>query len=324
MTRRWTLCASLALAGLAMAAQAPATAAADYPSKAIHIVVPWAAGGGTDAIGRGFAEALRKIVKEAVVVDNIAGAGGITGSVKVVESAPDGHTLLLNGSSDMTTAMALKDLPVSLDDFVYIGGFFETPTWILSHKDAGITSLAQFLDKAKANPGKVTIGTGGPTGAQIFMAAGIKGITNADFRVIPYSGGNDLKKALLGNQVDAGIIHSPVMLAEVKEGLIRVIGTGMPLTRITYEPVRGVKTLKDHNIPISIGITRGLFAPKATSKEIAAKIEALAEQAAKSETFREFGIKFGFEPVWIPGADFERDVRQELATYKDIKKKYIQ
>ena len=296
---------------------------ADYPDKTIHIVVPWKAGGGTDAIGRGFAEALKTVVDVSVVVDNISGAGGVTGTVKVANSRPDGYTLLMNGTTDMTAVLTFKKVPFSLDDLAYIGGFFTSPTWVLCHKDRGYKDLEDFLAKAKEKPGDLTVGTAGPAGAQMLMASAIKGITGADFRIIPYSGGNDLKKALIGNQVDAGIIHAPVLLAEVKSGLIKVIGTGMSLEKITYPPVRGTKTLKDIGIPIEVGITRGIFVPKDTPSDITSRLSQLVEKAAKSDRFMEFGNKFGFSPVWIPGPEFEKQIRSELALFKDIKKKYI-
>lgn len=297
-------------------------ALAAYPERPIHVVVPWKAGGGTDSIARGIGEAM-KATGATIVIDNISGAAGMTGSIKVARSKPDGYTVLMNGDSDILAALVFTDVPLSLDDFTYVGGFFSSPTWILSHKDSGITSMKQFLEEAKANPGKLTMGSATPAGAQMIMAAGIKGQTGLDFRIIPYQGGNDLKKALLGNQVNAGIIHAPVLLSEVKAGVINVIGTGQPLTKITYEPVRNTPTLKDLGIPLSIGITRGFFLPKNTPKEIVAKFTEMAKKAAESESFEAFGKKFGFEPTWIPGPEFEKEMRENLKTYQQIKKNYI-
>jgi tripartite-type tricarboxylate transporter receptor subunit TctC len=297
--------------------------AAEYPQKTIHMVIPWAAGGGTDSIGRGIAEAMKTVVKESIVVDNISGAGGVTGTVKVVNSKPDGYTILMNGTTDMTAVLTFTKVPFTLDDLKYIGGFFTSPTWILSHKDRGYKDMEDFLAKAKANPGSLTVGTAGPAGAQMIMAAAVKGITGIDYRIIPYAGGAELVKALIGNQVDAGIIHAPVMLAEVKGGLIDVIGTGMPLDKITYEPLRNVKTLKDIGIPVEIGITRGIFVPKATPREITDKLSEIIEKAAKSEGFKNFCEKFGFAPVWIPGPEFEKQIRAELTLFNETKANYI-
>jgi tripartite-type tricarboxylate transporter receptor subunit TctC len=323
MKKQWRFALTAATLGLGTALALTAAQAADYPAKTIHVVVPWKAGGGTDSIGRGFAEALKTVVDEAVVVDNISGAGSLKGSLKVAKGKADGYTILMNGTTDMTALMTFKDVPLNLDDFAYIGGFFSSPTWILSHKDRGYKDIKEFLAKAKANPGKLTVGTAGPAGAQMLMASAIKGHTGLNFRIIPYSGGKDLKKSLIGNQVDIGIIHAPVLLAEAKAGMITVVGTGMPLDKLTYEPLRAVPTLKDAGVPIEIGITRGIYVPKATPKAVVAKLAALVEKAAKSASFKKFGDKFGFAPVWVPGAAFEKQIRSELALFQDIKKKFI-
>jgi len=113
------------------------------------------------------------------------------------------------------------------------------------------------------------------------------------------------------------------MLSAIKAGEIRVIGTGMPLSKITYAPVRGTKTLKDIGIDLEIGITRGIYLPKGTPSDIVAKLTQIVEKAAKSETFKKFGQIYGFAPVWINGADFEKLIRAELETNRKIKAKYI-
>lgn len=321
---RKILCTLLVtMAALGMLFSGGPTYAADYPSKTIHMVVPWKAGGGTDSIGRALAEALKEIAGVPVVVDNISGASGVTGSIKVARGKADGYTILMNGDTDIVASLTFADVPLSLDDFAFIGGFFSSPTWILSHKDRGINTLQEFLDKAKANPGKLTLGSTTPAGAQMIMCAAIKGITGLEFRIIPYQGGADMKKALLGNQVDAGVIHAPVLLSEVKDGLIKVIGSGKPLTLITHKPLRSTETLRDVGIPISIGITRGIFVPKSTPGNIQSKLAEMVEKAAKSESFKTFGQKFGFEPEWIPGLEFEKEARESLTLFKDIKAKYI-
>jgi tripartite-type tricarboxylate transporter receptor subunit TctC len=314
---------NILISAVAAVAMTGSAMAADFPSKTIHLVVPWKAGGGTDNIGRGIAKALEEVSGQSVVVDNISGAGGIKGSLAVANGATDGYTVLMNGTTDLTAAMTFQDVPVKLDDYKYVGGFYTSPTWIVAHKDRGYENFEQVLEKAKANPGTVTIGTGGPAGAQMLMASAIKGISGADFRIIPYSGGADLKKAIIGNQVDAGILHAPVMLPEAKEGMIKVIGTGLPLDGITYEPLRNVKTMKQIDIPVEVGITRGMFVAKGTPDDVVEKLRELAEKAAMSETFKQFGDKYGFAPVWIPGPEFEKQIRKELAEFKEIHAKYI-
>ena len=313
---------TLVAAAAVAAGSAVAPASADYPEQPIHVVVPWKAGGGTDSIARGYQTALEQAAGESVVIDNISGARGATGTMRVLESDADGHTVLLNGSTDITAALTFKELPFSLDDFAYIGGFYTSPTWILSHKDRGISTLQDFFDAAEANPGEVTLGTAGST--QLLMAHAIKGATGLDFRIVPFSGGADLKKAMIGNDVHAGIFHAPVMLNEVKAGMIDVIGTGAPLDNLVYEEARDAPTLKDHDIPLEFKITRGLYVPKDTPQEVVDKLRTLAEEAAKSEAFAKFGESYGFQPVWVPGDEYEQQLRDELATFQDISEQYIE
>lgn len=319
---RFLLIAVACVAVAVLTARLPAWAAG-YPERPIHIVVPWKAGGGTDAIARAFAEGMKTVVTQPVVVDNITGGSGMTGVIRVAHAKPDGYTLLFDGSADITSTLTFKKFPVSLDDFTYIGGVYSSPTWILANKERHFKDFKDFLSKAKASPNKLTVGTASPAGAQMLMAAAIKGVTGAPFRIIPYSGGKDLKKAMIGNQIDVGIIHAPVMLPEIKAGMIKVLAAGEPLEHVTYAALRNVPTLKDMGIPVEMGITRGIMVPKNTPKEIVDALSSIVEKAAKSRTFAKFGQKFGFSPHWTSGTDFGTRLHSELSRFKQIKTKYI-
>lgn len=303
---------------------APTIWAADpYPSETIHVVVPWKAGGGTDAIGRAYAQALHEVSGRDVVVDNIDGASGSAGTAKVAHAKPDGYTILLNGDAEMTAGLTFRKEPFALGDFKYVGGVFDSPTWMLSNAKRGYKTFADFLKAAKANPGKLTVGVGGATGAHMLMGAAIRGMSGLDFRIIPYSGGADVKKAVLGNQVDAIVIHSPVLLGEVKAGAIDVLATGKPLTLVQYAPIRTAPTLRSLGIPASVGVTRVALVPKGTPDAIVEKLAELSKKAVETKSYREFGEKFGFEPEWTPGTKVETDMREQLKTFQDIRAKYI-
>ena len=297
-----------------------AQAADQFPSKAIHIVVPWDAGGGTDMVARALADAMKEIVNVPVLVDNITGAGGSTGNKAVADAAGDGYTILFNGDTDILGAITVMKSGYDLDSFTYIGGVFYSPTWIISHKDSGITSIEDFMAKAKATPNKLVMGSTTPSGAQMVMAVAMQSATNAPFRIIPYQGGKDISKALLGNQVTAGIIHAPVMLNEVKAGLINVIGTGGSLENCTYEPLRTMKTLEQLGIPVSMGIYRGVMVPKNTPADVVAALTEIVKKAADSDKFKEFGQRFGFAPQWSDGAEYEKNIKAQLVQFEHMSK----
>ncbi|MEM1048147.1 MAG: tripartite tricarboxylate transporter substrate binding protein [Pseudomonadota bacterium] len=313
--------AVLALAGV-MAAPMPVVAG-DYPSDTVRIVVPWRAGGGTDTIARGLAAAMENIAGKAVVVDNLTAGGGNAGHVHVKKAKPDGLTMLLNGSSDLNSPIIFRNVPYALEDYACVGAIYQTPTWILAHKDQDMTDLGQFLERAKAEPGKLTVGVGSLISAHYVMAAALLGKNDVNARVIPFDGGGPLKKAILGNQVTIGVIHAPVLLDAVKKGDVNVLAAGGSLEGINYEPVRGTKTIDAYNTPVKIGVTRGLFVPKDTPADVIADAAALLEKAAMSDDFKAFGEKFGFAPIWWDGETFCDFLQSENKEYRQIKADFI-
>jgi tripartite-type tricarboxylate transporter receptor subunit TctC len=320
--RHRTALALLTAAATAFAAATTATAA-DYPSDTVRIVVPWRAGGGTDTIARALGAAMEKISGKAVVIDNLSAGAGNAGHVHVKDAKPDGHTMLLNGSSDLNTPIIFRNVPYALEDYACVGAVYQTPTWVLAHKDQGMTDLAQFIEKAKAEPGKLTVGVGSLISAHYVMAKAILGRNGINARVIPFDGGGPLKKAILGNQVNIGVIHAPVLLDAVKKGDINVLAAGGDLANIAYEPVRGTKTLDKYNTPVEIGTTRGLFVPKSTPQDVVDKAAALVEKAATSEDFKAFGAKFGFAPIWWDGKKFCDFLQKENKEYREVKAEFI-
>lgn len=297
---------------------APAFAA--YPDKPIHIVVPWAAGGGTDTIARSLVEAMKKFTDVPIVIDNIKGAGGSTGNQKVADASADGYTILFNGDTDLLASLTFMKTNYNLESFKYVGSAFYSPTWILSHADSGIKTFAEFLEKAKANPNQLVLGSTTPAGAQMVMCALLQKETGAPFRIIPSQGGKFMKKALLGNQVNAGIIHAPVLLPEIKAGIINVLAVGGSLKGSSYEPLRSMKTLEEQDIPVSMGIRRGLMVPAGTPDEIVATLSDILEKAVTSDEFKAFGERFGFEPEWQDGNSYEQGFHtQQLAFEKYMK-----
>ena len=313
-----TIAAAILAGGLALPAIAQ-----DYPSDTIRLVVPWAAGGGTDRIARGFAEALEEQAGVSVVVENVDGAGSITGTVRVANARPDGYTLLLNMDSAITGAMAYREIPVDFDDFVYIGGVYSSPTWIVSHSDQGLADLGALMERARAEPDSVTIGTAGPAGSPMLMAAAIAAAADAGVRIIPYDGGASLKQALLGNQVTAGVIHAPVMLPEVEEGMMTVLAAGEPLDAIVFEPLRGTPTLDAFGIEASFGLTRAIFAPADTPEDVVATLTDLVRAAVESEGYAAFGEEFGFAPVWMDGDAFLAGMEDQRTSFTDIRQRFV-
>ena len=299
-------------------------ALAAYPDKPIRIIVPYKAGGGTDSIARGFVGAFSKAAGVDVVITNVNGGAGSKGIIQVMKAKPDGYNLILTGSTDIIGLSTFRKMPFkSIGSLTPVGGIYTTPTYVLAHKDRGYKTLGEVIEKSKANPGKLIAGIGGKFGAHDVLANAVNGYKNAGFRIVAFDGGAMLKKATIANEVDICIIHSPVLLNEVKAGLLNVIGTGGSLAKITYPPIQKTKTLREMGIPADVGVTRGVWAPKGTPKDVIAKLEKFIEVATNSEEFKKFGNNFGFAPKYYTSSQFLDLLNLEQGVYTDIKGKFM-
>ena len=299
-------------------------ALAAYPEKPIRIIVPYKAGGGTDSIARGFVSAFSKAAGVDVVITNVNGGAGSKGIIQVMKAKPDGYNLILTGSTDIIGLSTFRKMPFkSIGSLTPVGGIYTTPTYVLAHKDRGYKTLEEVIEKSKANPGKLIAGIGGKFGAHDVLANAVNGYKNAGFRIVAFDGGAMLKKATIANEVDICIIHSPVLLNEVKAGLLNVIGTGGSLAKITYPPIQKTKTLREMGIPADVGVTRGVWAPKGTPKDVIAKLEKFIEVATNSEEFKKFGNNFGFAPKYYTSSQFLDLLTLEQGVYTDIKGKFM-
>lgn len=307
-----------ALAGIAMLTAPFAAAAQDYPDDTIHIVVPWRAGGGYDTVARALAKPLETVSGQSVVVDNITGGAGNAGMLAVKQSRANGYTMLLNGSADITAPIVYREVPYALSDYICVGGVYQTPAWVIANSAKGFKSWGDYVEAAKAAPGTMTLGVTDLATPDSTLAEALVKKAGIDVRIIPFNGGAPLKKALLGNQVDAGVLIAPVMLEEIKNGDAMMLVSGGSLANINYEPLQAAETPAAYGLDIEIGSTRGIFLPKDVPAEIAAKAEELIGAAAKSDEFKEFGDNFGFAPIWMPGEEFCTFMQEEDAIYRSI------
>lgn len=297
---------------------ASAKAVAAYPDKTIHIVVPWRAGGGTDSIARALATEMEKVSGGSVVIENIAGGARVPGMMSVKEATPDGYRMLLNGSSDISSTIVFRDVPFKLADYVCVGGVYDTPTWIVSNKEQGFKTFDDFVAAAKKEPGKLAIGvTTLKSPDETFVKLMAKKF-DIDIRIIPFSGGAALKKALLGNQVTAGVLYSPVMLPEIESGAVNLLIAGGSLKGVNYAPIRDTKTPADYGVDIIIGSLRGVLLPKDTPKDVVDAAIKLVGEAAESDGLKEFGAKFGLAPVWVPGEAYCDHIKAEMKVFQSV------
>ena len=222
--------AAVLLSSIPVYAQRTAVATKDYPTKPIRLVIPYAAGGGLDVVGRIIAQRMAPTLGQQVVIDNRGGAGGVVGSDHVAKSAPDGHTLLHSTSSHLVLPFFVKSLPYdTVRDFTpvtivarNVGHLVVVNTNVPAH------SVKELIALAKANPGKLTYGSAG-NGNVLHLAAEIFNLlANTKMTHIPYKGAANAMTDLVGGQIDVCFPTAPTAWSLVQSGRVRALGITAP------------------------------------------------------------------------------------------------
>ncbi|NOY08231.1 MAG: hypothetical protein GXP33_05275, partial [Spirochaetes bacterium] len=137
----------------------------------------------------------------------------------------------------LTTLSIFQKLPFSYKDFIPIAMAMRSPTWFLSNSARPHKSINDLINAAGENPGKISVGVAGPTSSQFLMARAFESALNLYLNIVPFSGGADLMSKLVGNQVDAGVIHSPMGLDYVRKGDMRFLVAGGPMDTVVYKMI---------------------------------------------------------------------------------------
>ena len=273
----------LVLMALCATSIAPATARAQgtYPDKPITMIVPFPPGGVADTVARPVAEALARELKQSVVVENKAGAGGALGIGVVARAAPDGYTLLLSLSSISILPEAdrvLERKPAYLlNQFKPIARFTADPTVLVVRADAPWKTLAEFIADAKRRPGALNYGSSGNYGTMHVPMEMLKAA--ADFRMthIPYTGAGPAVVALLAGQVDAIATGTSTIVQQIQDGKLRALAHwgDHPLLALP-----GVPSLTQAGYPVQFAQWSALFVPAKTPDEIVQRLRGAAAKVA--------------------------------------------
>jgi tripartite-type tricarboxylate transporter receptor subunit TctC len=265
--------------GLMLAAcmATPAMAQDAYPSRPVTMVVPFPPGGVADTVGRPVAEAMARHLKQPIVVENRAGAGGGIGMAYVAKAKPDGYTILMALSSLVVLPEADKILNRSqmfrVDQLKPIARFTADPTVLVVRADSPWKTYAEFMAYVRANPGKVTFGSSGNYGTMHVPMEQLKVATSSFMLHVPYTGAGPAVLALLAGNVDALSTGPASVLQHIKGGKLRALahwGDG----RLAVMP--DVPSLKELGVGVQYSQWAGLFVPADTPADA---VEALRQAA---------------------------------------------
>jgi tripartite-type tricarboxylate transporter receptor subunit TctC len=286
-----------------------------YPSRPITMVVPFPPGGVADIVGRPLAALMEKSLKHPVVVVTHTGAGGALGMREVAKAAPDGYTILMGLSSisifPVSERVNGKQPAYELKDFAPIALVTADPTVLVVRADSPYKNVKDFVEAAKANPGKINYSSSGVYGTlhvamEVFAnAAGIK------LFHVPYGGGGPAVTALLGGQVEASAQGPAAAIGQIRAGKMRALA-GWGTERLKLLPE--LPTFKELGYDAEFYIWSGVFAPAATPAPVVSKLREAVKSAATSADFTNAMEKVSTPVSYLDAPEFakywERDARR--------------
>ncbi len=318
--RRRTLAASalVILAGAALVygpagAQSPGQPPTAFPKGTVRIVVPFPPGGPADAVGRVLAQRLQDVWKSPVIVENRPGASGTIGAHSVAQAAPDGHTLLISAGATNGAAEVLnpKTTPYrTMRDFSMVGFIGVSPTLMVVSTQAPATTVKEFVELAKANPGKYSYANASAGSAPSFAFELLKQITSADILQVPFNGAAPALAALNGGHVSAYMGSVFSVLPSLQAGKARAVGAASS-RRIEGYP--DVPTLTEQGYPVAWDTWYGVLAPAAVPAPLLDKLNADLRAALDGEEVRQVLARQGLERRLGTRDQMREAVEKEIA-----------
>jgi tripartite-type tricarboxylate transporter receptor subunit TctC len=284
---------------IAAFAATPNASAIDYPVRPIKLVVPYAAGGPTDVLGRLVADYLGRDLKQAVIVENKPGAQAAIVAEAVARAEPDGYTLFVAaGSIIVLNPMLYKKLSYDpVKDFRMLALVTDLPVVMEVHPSVPAKTVAEFVAYAKQNPGKLNFGSAG-TGGTIHLAGEMfKQMAGIEMTHVPYKGAGPALTDLLSGNIQVMFDSMGTALPPVKAGLLRPLGVS---STQRSPDLPDVPTIAESGYPdYAVSVWYGIVAPSKLPDEIAQKISASLDRGLNDDTFRASLEKIGF-PVFRP------------------------
>jgi tripartite-type tricarboxylate transporter receptor subunit TctC len=300
------------------AGTAPAFAA--YPDKPVRIVVPNPPGGAVDVVTRKIAQKLTVQMGQSFVVENKPGASGTIGTMQVVNANADGYTLLANDNSYTTLPYVFKKLNWDHQNaLVPVAPFAFSPVVLGVKANSRFKVLQSLVSYAKAHPGDVTFGTGGPGSSPHFAAEAFQQAAGIKLMHVPYKGAGEAMVGLLGGSVDLLVVSTPTALAPVKGNQMRLLAISGK-SRVGVFP--DMPTFAEAGVPtFSLFNWSGLAAPKGTPKEVIARLQAEIQKALQAPDMKDFLAQMGAQPGNLDSPAFAQLIQRETAQWATVAQK---
>lgn len=267
-------------------ASCSAAQAQTYPANPITMIVPVAAGGSTDIVGRVVAERMRASLGQSVIAENLPGAGGVTAVTRLFRSPPDGHTIMVGQWSSHVGTAIIHAPPFNyLTDFEPIARLSVGAIWVIGRKDFPAKDAKELIAWLKANPGKATVGTvGAGSGSHLCMVY-LTNTIGGSVQYVPYRGGAPAMQDVAGGNIDLACLEAGQTLSLANSGQVKPYAV---LTATRWFKAPNVPTFEESGVPgLVFPFWHALWAPKSTPKDAIAKLNAAAVDALADANVRQ-------------------------------------
>ena len=316
--RPWltTLLPGMTMLALTLAAALPALA--EFPDRPIRIIVPYPPGGTSDLLARAVAPRLGERLKQTVVIENRAGAGGVIGSAVVAKSPADGYTLLL-GTIATHGILPVLQKPAPYDavkDFAPVTLVASTPNVLVANPSAPVRNLAELLALARAKPGSVNFGSTSLGGSPHMSGELLKTMAQVDIVHVPYKGGGPMLIDLMGGQIPFGFDNLPSSMNHIRAGKIRALAV---TTAKRWPGAPEIPTMAEAGVPgYEASAWFGLLAPANTPKPIVELLQRHVAAILRQPEVEKMLLEQGAESVGNTPDEFARLIAAELQKWDKV------
>jgi tripartite-type tricarboxylate transporter receptor subunit TctC len=297
-----------------------ASAQEPYPARPVRIVIPYPPGGGTDLQGRPMAQKLTEKWGQSAVIDNRGGAGGMVGAEIVAKSKPDGYTILMCASGEVSLNVALfPKMPYDPErDLIPVTQLSISPLVLVVHPSLPAQSVREFIALAKKRPGEIAYASSGTGGPHHIAGEWMKLLARINIIHVPYKGGGPQLADVIGGHVHSGFIALPVVAPHVKSGKIRVLAV---TTAKRSQTLPAVPSLSESGVAgLDVAQWWGVMVPAGTPGPIIAKLNTDFVALTKLPDIRARMAELGAEPIGSTAAQFGETIRSDIAKYRRIVK----
>jgi tripartite-type tricarboxylate transporter receptor subunit TctC len=308
---RWVAAAvALLSVGGSASAQSP------FPSRPVHIFVPYAAGGAVDILTRTLGDAVSRQWGQGVVVENRPGAGGVIASQTLVTSPPDGYTLIVVASGHPTNSFLYPKMPYdTFKDFTPISLLASSPNILLVRADSPFKTLADMIAQARAKPGSLSFAHSG-TGTSTHLAGELlKSLAKIDLNAIPYKGGAPVINDLLGGQVPMSFNNGPESVGQLEAGTLRALAV-TTASRASFLP--NVPSMSETVPSYDTEVWWGLLGPAGLPPEVLAKLSHDFVAALNTDAVKERLAKLGAMPIGSSPQAFDAKIHADYEKWGPI------